>query len=60
MQLLEAISGPEGRNLTRLAKGLELDPEETASVLRAVMPEISQSIERETLSRGGLAQIIHF
>ena len=58
MQLIEAIAGPGGKNLARLAQGLNLTPEATTAVLRAVMPELNRNMERETLSRGGLAQII--
>lgn len=58
MPLLDVIIGQDGKNLTRLAKGLDLEPEATTAVLRAVVPELSHNMERETLSRGGLAQII--
>ena len=58
MQLIETVSGLNGRNLERLGQGLELTPEATADVLRAVMPELRRNMERETLSRGGLAQLI--
>lgn len=58
MQLIDRISGPNNKNLSRLSHGLDMTPEETAAVLRAVMPELSRNMERETLSRGGLARII--
>ena len=58
MQLFELIAGADNKNLPRLAKDLDLTPDATAAVLHAVMPELNRNIERETLSRGGLAQII--
>lgn len=58
MKLLDQIVGPNNENLTRLSQGLSLTPDETAAVLRAVMPEFSRNMERESLSRGGLAGII--
>lgn len=58
MQLLDQIYGPNNENLPRLSQGLDLTEDQTAAVLRSVMPEISHYLERETLSRGGLARII--
>ena len=58
MQLIDQICGPNNKNLARLSQGLDMTPDETAAVLRAVMPEISRNLERETLSRGGLARIV--
>lgn len=58
MQLIDHISGPNNKNLARLSQGLDMTEEDTAAVLRAVMPELSRNMERETLSRGGLARII--
>jgi hypothetical protein len=58
VQLLESIAGPGGKNLVRIAQGLDLTPEVAAAVLHAVLPELKRNMERETLSRGGLAQII--
>jgi hypothetical protein len=58
VQLIETVTGLNGRNLARLGQGLELTPEATADVLRVVIPELRRNMERETLSRGGLAQLI--
>lgn len=58
MQLLDQIYGPNNKNISRLSQGLDLTEDQTTAVLRSVMPEISHYLERETLSRGGLARII--
>ena len=58
MTLLDQVIGPNDQNLTRLSQDLSLTPDETAAVLRTVMPEFSRNLERESLSRGGLAGII--
>ena len=58
MELLDRIVGPNNENLTRLSQGLALEQDESLALLRAVMPELSRNLERETLSRGGLAGLI--
>ena len=58
MQLLEQITGPNAENLPRLGQDLALTPEESLAVLSAVLPEFAHNVERETLSRGGLAEIV--
>ncbi len=58
MKLLDQIIGPNNENLARLSKDLSLTPDESVAILRAVMPELSRNMERETLSRGGLASLI--
>jgi hypothetical protein len=58
MPISDSISGANDRNLPRLAKGLDLSPQETAAVINAVMPEFRHYMERRTLSRGGLADVV--
>lgn len=58
MQLLDQVFGPNNKNLNRLSQGLDLTESETAAVVRSVLPEITHYLERETISRGGLARII--
>ncbi|MGI9477849.1 MAG: DUF937 domain-containing protein [Hyphomicrobiaceae bacterium] len=58
MQLLDQVFGPNNTNLNRLSQGLDLTEDETAAVVRSVIPEITHYLERETISRGGLARII--
>lgn len=58
MQLYDDVTGPNGQNLPRLSKNLDLSSEETAAVVRSVLPELRRNLERRTLSRGGLADII--
>jgi hypothetical protein len=56
--ILDEINCPNGQNIARIAEGLGLTPQEADAVVREVVPEISLYLERNTLSRGGLADLI--
>jgi hypothetical protein len=58
VQLFDAISGRDGQKLDWLAKDLDLSPAQTATVVQAILPEFRHFIERKTLSRDGLAEMI--
>ena len=58
MQLFDVIAGPNGQNLDRLAKNLDLSKDQSAAVLKSVLPEFRHYLERKTLSRGGLADVV--
>jgi hypothetical protein len=47
-----------GELIARLAHLHELAPEDAAAVVDAVVPELSTFVERNTLSRGGLADLV--
>lgn len=59
MDLLENMrqaQGPEG--FASLARAFNITPEEAAAAVAGVLPELTRRIERNTLSRGGLADLI--
>jgi hypothetical protein len=56
--ILDEINCPNGQNIARIAEGLGLTPQKADAVVRQVVPEISLYLERNTLSRGGLADLI--
>jgi hypothetical protein len=58
VEFTNRIAGPDGQNLPRLSKGLNLAPAETRAVIDAVAPEIRHYLEARTLSRGGLADVV--
>jgi Bacterial protein of unknown function (DUF937) len=60
LQLLDEITDQNGQNqnIARIAEGLSISPEQSEAVIREVMPEISHYLERNTLSRGGLADLM--
>ena len=58
MSFIERIAGPGNQNLARLSQGLDLTPDETLSVVEAIVPEMRYYLEGRTLSRGGLADVV--
>lgn len=52
------IPQPDAASLDALARQFDLSRDEVAAVVAAVMPEISRRIERNTLSRGGVADVV--
>ncbi len=57
-QFLKQVAGGGGANLSRIAEGLDLDRKDAAAAVNAVLAELTYNLERNSLSRGGLAQII--
>lgn len=49
---------PSGRALTRFAEQQGADPEQVRRAIGVIVPELSHRLERNTLSRGGLADLV--
>jgi hypothetical protein len=59
MQILDVIRGAQGGQLVeQLGRQYGLSPEQSNAVLENVIPQLSRGIERNTLSRGGLADLV--
>lgn len=59
MKLYEIISGAQGgQAIDNLARAANVEPEQMDGVFRTVLPAFSNAIERNTLSRGGLADLV--
>jgi hypothetical protein len=59
MQILDIIRGAQGGQLVgNLARQFGLSPQQANAVLEAVLPQLSNGVERNTLSRGGLADLV--
>lgn len=59
MRIDEALSdSPAGRAMMEAARRQGADPEQVRAAMAVVIPELSRHIERNTLSRGGLADLV--
>jgi hypothetical protein len=59
MQILDIIRSAQGGQLVaNLARQFGMTPEQANAMLEAVLPQLSAGIERNTLSRGGLADLV--
>ncbi len=59
MQILENLARAQGGALlANIAKSYGLDEKQVAATLAAVVPQLAAGIERNTLSRGGIADMI--
>lgn len=59
MNLYEIIAQAQGGNaIANMARTFGLTPEQAEAAVKAVLPELSRGIERNTLSRGGIADLI--
>ena len=59
MKLYDIIAGAQsGPAIQNLARAAEVQPEQLDVAIQAVLPEFSRAIERNTLSRGGLADLV--
>lgn len=59
MQIIEVLrEAQDGMALANLAAAFEADADATATAVESVVPEIASRIERNTLSRGGLAELV--
>ena len=60
MQVLDIIRDAQGGNaVANLARTFKIAPKQAEAVIAAVLPQLSQSLERNTLSRGGLADLVN-
>jgi hypothetical protein len=59
MQLLDEIRRAQGgRAIENMARSFNITPAQAEAAIAAVAPEFSRAVERNTLSRGGLADLI--
>ena len=59
MKLYEIIAEAQGgQAIDNLARAANVEPEQMDDVFRTVLPAFSNAIERNTLSRGGLADLV--
>lgn len=59
MQVVDILKSAQGGHaVENLARAFNLSPDQAAAVLDAVVPQLSGAIERNTLSRGGLADLV--
>ncbi len=59
MKLYDIIAGAQnGQAIENLARAAHVPPEQLDIAIQTVLPEFSQAIERNTLSRGGLADLV--
>ncbi len=59
MQIIEILrAAQDGMAIENLAAAFEADAQATATAVESVVPEIANGIERNTLSRGGLAELV--
>jgi hypothetical protein len=59
MQLLDAVRQAQGgKAIENMARSFNITPEQAEAAIVAVLPEFSRAVERNTLNRGGLADLI--
>lgn len=59
MQLIDILrSAQGGAAVENLAKAFDIDPKTASAVLETVVPQLTERMERNSLSRGGLADIV--
>ena len=59
MAILDTLRAAQGgRALAELGKANGISPQQAGAVVAAVLPELTQAFERNTLSRGGLADLV--
>lgn len=59
MTILDLVrSAPQGQDIATLARTFDVPPEQAEAAVAAVIPAFSRGIERASLSRGGLADLM--
>lgn len=59
MALIETLrNAQDGQAMATLARQFGITPAEAAAVVSSIIPEISRTLERTTLSRGGLSDFV--
>jgi hypothetical protein len=59
MELLDIVRQAQGGNaIENMARSFNLSPQQAEAAIKAVMPELARGIERNTLSRGGVADLV--
>lgn len=59
MSIADILTGPQAKSIiAAIAKAIGLNPEQVQAVITAVLPLLVQRVERNTWSRGGIADLI--
>lgn len=59
MDILDALrQSQDGNAIPNLARAFGISPAEADAVLQSVVPQLARRIERNTLSRGGIADVV--
>ncbi len=59
MQVMEALRGAQGGEATaNIARTFGMTPQQVEAALAALVPEVGRVVERNTLSRGGVADLV--
>jgi hypothetical protein len=59
MQVIDTIRAAQGgAAIDHLARAFNIEPEQADAIVEAVLPQLAQALERNTLSRGGLADLV--
>jgi hypothetical protein len=59
MQLLDDVRrAQDGHAIENMARQFNITPAQAEAAISAVLPEFSRAVERNTLNRGGLADLI--
>lgn len=59
MQLLDEVrQAQDGKVIENMARSFNITPAQAEAAIAAVLPEFSRAVERNTLNRGGLADLI--
>jgi hypothetical protein len=59
MQVMDILAGAQGGEVVaNIARTYGIEPHQAEAVVRAVLPEVARRVERNTFSRGGLADMV--
>ena len=59
MRILDYLTGPQGQQaIGNLAGAFGIPPAQAKAALEAIVPELAHSVERNTLNRGGIADLV--
>ena len=59
MRILDYLTGPQGQQaIGNLARSFGIPPDQAKTALGAIVPELARSVERNTLNRGGIADLV--
>ncbi len=59
MRILDHLNGPQGQQaIGNLARSFGLSPDTAKTALDAIVPELARAVERNTLNRGGIADMV--
>jgi hypothetical protein len=59
VRILDYLTGPEGQQaIGNLTRSFGVPPDQAKTALDAIVPELARSVERNTLNRGGIADLV--